>query len=647
MITHRVIRQAGILLALVAGLAGCSSGHDEPDVAPAKPNGKLYVNGKVYTQAAAAPLADGFVVADGKFTYVGTSAGLEEFRKLGYEVVDLGGRMVIPGLHDNHIHTLGTVAIDQCDLESKAVDLDQLAAKVRDCLPRYAPAAGDWLIVNQWVPYEGNEPTANHATIRAALDAASPDHPVVLAGTDGHASAYNSIALGLAQDEAGNTVGLSPESLQPGGVFETLAPYVSLATGVLREDARAVIPTPDLGALAGDSEQARALYGAILPDIAKLLASRGITSLQDACASELSRAMFEKMQADGLLHLRATLATCFVGDDYAGVVDIEGHRAQARAAREHFAGNALIKADAVKVFMDGVLEGDPFAAPPFAPNAGMLKNYQTPHLHLDEASGQVSVAADSEDSGNNGIVNFEEEAFKDYVSALDADGFAVHMHSIGDRSTRVAVSALEAARTRNGQTGNPHTIAHLQVVHPDEQRRLGALGTFLTYTYAWIGTKQGYDLLVTPFLEASQAGQSLDSLLYGPASYSWTATYPVESTRQAGAVLVAGSDAPVDSRDPRPFVNIAAGVTRQNGDPLPYNAEQRASLDEMLAAYTRNGARAVRLDGTTGSIQPGKSADFVVLDRNLYDLVASGRAAEIAETQVLSTVFQGQEVYRP
>jgi len=633
----------GLALLALAGLVGCGhSGSSAPDEA-----GTVYVNAKVYTQDAQRQTAEAFVVVDGKFVQVGSRADAEAYAAnknggRGFPVVDLAGRMVMPGLHDNHIHTLGTVALDMCDLDGAPVNLDELADKVRTCLPRYAPNAGDWLVVNQWVPYEGNQPTANYTTVLQALTGAAPNHPVVLAGVDGHASAYNAAALAMAQDSDGNVVGLRAETLGPGAVFAELAAYVNLDSGVIREHARGAIPSPDTGLFSANGDEAEQLYGAILPEVSELLASRGITSIQDACTNDFIRSMLVRIQQQNLLHMRVTAASC-LGD---GEIDIAANLAEATAVRAAFADNPLIKADAVKLFVDGVLEGDPFSAPPFAPNAGMLSNYQVPHLHYDDSSGAVSVTANSEDSGNNGIVNYDAEVLKNYVSALDGAGFSVHMHSIGDRTTRLALDALQVARDRNGNSGIPHTLAHLQMVHPDDQRRLGALGVYLTFTYAWMTTSTAYDLLVTPFLEPSVTGQDIFSVLYNASGYTWSAVYPVESSRLAGAVLVAGSDAPVDSRDPRPFVNIAAGVTRSSAGALPYNAAQRTSLVEMLAAYTINGARAVRQQAISGSIESGKSADFIVLDRNLFDLVASGQPEQIAETQVELTVFAGETVYQ-
>ncbi|MFM5687912.1 amidohydrolase family protein, partial [Aeromonas caviae] len=179
--------------------------------------------------------------------------------------------------------------LDMCDLDGKPVNLGELAAKVKRCLPRYAPKAGDWLVINQWSPYEGNTPTAAYKTVLAALDAAAPDNPVVLAGVDGHASAYNSRALAQATDQSGKQVGFTAATLAPGGLFAPFKPYVDLDSGVIREGARSAIPAPDSGLLSAHDEQAASQYRQILPAVSTLMASRGITSIQDACATDFIR----------------------------------------------------------------------------------------------------------------------------------------------------------------------------------------------------------------------------------------------------------------------------------------------------------------------------------------------------------------------
>ncbi len=130
---------------------------------------------------------------------------------------------------------------------------------------------------------------------------------------------------------------------------------------------------------------------------------------------------------------------------------------------------------------------------------------------------------------------------------------------IGDRAARVAVDALEAVM--GPADGNPlrHTLAHLQVIHQDDRQRMGALRLYLAYTYAWMLTDLPYDMAVIPFIDEIKSVEDL----YNPEGYTMQNAYPVRSTMEAGAVPVAGSDAPVDDRSPRPFVNMALGITRE------------------------------------------------------------------------------------
>ena len=631
---------------LLAGVSGCGN---TPANSMTDSAGTVYINGRIYTQDGQRREVEAMAVSGEKIVYAGGRDGAEIFINQGYQVINLEEKMVLPGFHDNHLHTLGTVAIDVCDLKGKGIDLDQLAQVARECRARYPAAPGTWLIIDQWMPYAGNEPTSAYKTIRQALDAASADRPVMLFGSDGHASAYNSIALAAAQDEQGAVVGFSTQSLSEAGVFSELAAYVSLATGVVRDRARDRIPAAsyDFMSLPKGHLLGNQVYGDILPDISTLMAKNGITSIQDACATDFIRDQYVAMQKRDLLNMHVTVATCFANEDYAGVVDIPTRLAKARAVREEFNDNSLIKADVVKIFLDGVLEGDPFATPPFLPTAGMLNNYQMPSLELKDMDSQrrVAVRADSTETNFNGIVNIEPTLLSRYVSALDAGGFGTHIHSIGDRTARIAVDALQAARDSNGFRGIPHTIANLQIIHPDDQKRMGALGLYLTYTYSWMNLDPEYDVTVLPFLQPSKKGQALEEVLYEKGGYAWHAIYPVASTHQAGAILVAGSDAPVDTRDPNPFVNIASGITRSLDGQQPYNIDQAATLEQMLEAYTINGARSVRQGHLFGSIEPGKLANFIVIDRNLFELVAQGTPEKISQAKVERTVFRGRTIF--
>jgi hypothetical protein len=155
-------------------------------------------------------------------------------------------------------------------------------------------------------------------------------------------------------------------------------------------------------------------------------------------------------------------------------------------------------------------------------------------------------------------------------------------------------------------------------------------------------TNPEYDMAVMPFIGdvTTAAG------IYDPESYRMKNSYPVRSLMEAGAVTAAGSDAPVDDRSPRPFINMAVGVTRQGLDGNVLNADETIDIHQMIAAYTINGAAALNQEKTTGSIEVGKAADLTVLDRNIVDLYETGRALEIAETQVDMTFFNGELIYQ-
>ncbi len=179
---------------------------------------------------------------------------------------------------------------------------------------------------------------------------------------------------------------------------------------------------------------------------------------------------------------------------------------------------------------------------------------------------------------SRGVLRDPEPFIDKYVQRLDEAGFTIHIHAIGDRAVRVGVDAL--AQVIKPGSGNPlrHTMAHLQLVAPEDQKRIGEMGLYLAWTYAWALTDPAYDMTVMPFIgDVTGPGG-----IYDPDSYRMKNSYPVRSTMEFGAVPVAGSDAPVDDRSPRPFVNMAVGVTRKglDGKFLNADASHRYSSDD-------------------------------------------------------------------
>ncbi len=639
-----------------------------PSVEPAD---VVLLNGFVYTVDPDRSVEQAVAIRANEIVFVGDGEDVDDYVGPDTDVRDLGGKMVLPGLHDVHIHPLGIAKGDICDLESQPISLDAYVPFLSDCLSRYQIPEGEWLWVSQWNFSTGNKPSERYPTMRAALDAVSTRHPIVLFGNDGHHTAVNSAALARARNPEGDAVGLSAETLQ--STFSAYAGLIGVdaggePNGYLTESAIDLTGAPTRIDLQD--------YDAILPEAAKLLARSGITSLQDASANPEYLPFYQRLEERGLMtfRMRAALYKDFPKSEAALAMLPETVEAF-KAIRERYKDSRLIHADGAKIYVDGVIEGNPLASPPTLPNAAVINRYRQPIFEIDPDTRRADVAdyVDLESDAcveyrshphvyanteakrrfnaehghvpqqceeSHGILEHSEEFVHAFVREMEAAGFAVHAHAIGDRAVRIAVDAFEASRAANPERLHPQSIAHAQLVHPDDQQRIADLGIYVAFTYAWIAPEIEYDLSVTPFIdEVAGVGD-----LYNPDHYTMQNTYPAGSILKRGGMLVAGSDAPVDTRDPRPFVNIQQAVTRDTGI-ATLNAEQRIGIDDAIAAYTIHGAKLFGHDARLGSIEVGKKADLIAIDRNLIELADSGRAHEIGATRVELTIFDGKLIY--
>jgi hypothetical protein len=222
-------------------------------------------------------------------------------------------------------------------------------------------------------------------------------------------------------------------------------------------------------------------------------------------------------------------------------------------------------------------------------------------------------------------------------------GINVHSHAIGDRAVRIALDTFEAAKKFSPTSNAKVSIAHAQIIHPDDIKRIGALDVAIAFTYSWIEPFSEYQMMVSPFIEPIFSEDDL----YDSAGYVYKNTYPAASVKEAGGLLVSGSDAPVESRDPRPMLNIEKAVTRKNEvTNRVYNRDEQLSIQDVLDAYTINGAVMLNQADITGSLEVGKKADFVILDQDLLRLVDKGYSDKISDTQILATWFDGVEIYQ-
>ncbi|MCT9821280.1 amidohydrolase [Microbacterium sp. W1N] len=543
----------------------------------------VFVGGAVFTGDTVRSRADAVAVRDGRIIAVGRGHddGIRDLIDARAEVVDLAGRMLVPGFQDAHVHPVwGGLDMLRCNLADDATREQYLAR-----IAAYAAAHDDeWILGGGWQmsAFPGGTPTA------ADLDAIVPDRPVFLTNRDGHGAWVNSRALERAgiRDDTPDPADGRIERL-PGG-----AP-----SGTLHEGAMTLV-----NRLLPEDSADRMLEALLLGQ--RYLHSFGITAWQDAIVgSEYGDAAdpapsYVRAEREGLLTGRVVGSLWF--DRTRGIEQIP----DLVAARERFTGERF-RATTIKVMQDGVAENF---------TAAMLEPYGDGHGHPTD---------------NSGISFVPPEVLSDAVPRLDALGFQVHFHAIGDRAVRECLDAVEQAIVRNGRSDNRHHIAHIQVVHPDDIARFRRLGVAANMQSLWATLEPQMVELTLPFLGAPRS--------------AWQ--YPFGDLMRAGTVLAAGSDWSVSSPDPlaaiHTAVNRQAAPGHEEGDYEPFLPEQAIDLATSLTAYTAGSAWVNHLDGDTGTIEVGKLADLAVLDRDPFD----GPIDRIGATRVLQTFVDGARVY--
>ncbi len=643
-------------------LTACST---EPRSEPAD---IVLSGGIIYAADSERSVHQAIAVKDGRIIAVGSDTQIEKYIGSNTDHRRLDGKMVLPGLHDMHIHALGTIAPEACDLDGRAVSLDEMVEIIQGCIVDFDIADGEWVPVMQWNPYEGNQPSTAYPTLRAALDAASDTHPVFLLGSDGHHGGANSLALKSV------TPALSAATLETD--YKDLDGLVAVdasgePTGGLNEGAMTLVGA---GAQSGLTMPAPDL----MPKVAELLASRGLTSIQDAWVKWEELEQYKWLDdTDGMTFRLRTALTYPLQNAHSpeDLARVPAMIAELKKMREAISDSQYIRTDATKLFADGVMEGNPYGHPPTLPVAAMLKPYHQPIFKTDETSGatdlvgyvdpgsvecrQVQASSDTfagtearqkfeRDNGFlpdqclewSGMLEHSADLIKAYIQQATDAGFHVHVHAIAEKAVQVAADAFELAKPSADRQGLTQSLAHVQIANEDDLKRLGKLGVFIAYTYYWILPNADYDMTVIPFVDKVANANDL----YNPEHSYMQRAYAVKTALDAGIIPVFGSDAPVDSRDPRPFLNMEQALTRaDNGRVL--NAAERINIHEAIASYTLNSAAMMASADELGSLEVGKLADLIVIDRDIVALAESGMADQIGDTRVLTTIFDGNVVF--
>jgi hypothetical protein len=554
----------GIVLLALFFASSCRS------AAPAQVKADLILtNGAVYTMDASRRWAEAVAVAGGKIVWVGDAADTGRFRSGSTRVIDLGGRMVLPAFQDSHVHLVsGGIDLGQCilnDLESR----DEIFARIREYAARNPGMS--WVVGRGWeLPVF---PAANPS--KEDLDRLVPDRPALMTAADGHSAWVNSRALALA--------GIARGTPDPKDGRIERDPKTGEPTGTLREGAAGLverhIPEPTAEDYLEGLRKGMALANRF-----------GITAIIDAGVDNKILEAYRELDRRNELTVRV-LATLEVDParDVGQLPSLIEKRKTAQGRR--------LKATAVKIFADGVLESG---------TAALLE----PYLNRP---------------GDRGPTDLGPDLFNRLAIALDKEGFQIHIHAVGDRAVRISLDALEAARLANGPRDARHHIAHLELIDPADIVRFRPLGVVANFQALWAWADRYITDLTLPVL--------------GPARSRWL--YPIGSVVRTGAVVAGGSDWPVSSMNPLEAVQV--GITRVEpgvADSPAWIPEERTDLATMLAAYTIKGAYLCREENLRGSIEPGKVADLVVLDRNLFD----GPPARIHAAHVVRVFLDGMEI---
>lgn len=535
----------------------------------------ILTNARIYTVEAKQPWAEAVAIKDGKIVAVGSAAAVGKYRGSATQVVDLGGKLVLPAFGDAHVHPLfGALSRSRCPLQDGKTIADYQAL-IAKCV---AAAPGDGAVYG--IGWSDALFPPNGIPTKDLLDKVSTTRPLIFESAGGHTYWLNSKALEVAKitrdtkDPANGTIDRDAAGEPVGSLQEAAMDLV-----------KHMIPAPSPAEI-----QNSILY------VADHFNSLGIVSWNDAgveYSDDGGSPMVDAYKAvldAGKLTSHVTVSLKWKNEQ--GMEQLPGLMRAAERA------NALgISAHTVKFYVDGVIPQK---------TAYMLAPY--------ENSGE-----------ERGTPQISPEVLKQAVTAVDAKGMHAFLHAIGDGGVHISLDAIEAARAANGPKKTSHMITHLNVVDPADQPRFGKLSTFAQFQPSWASWYDYMDLTVAAI---------------GPKRSQYI--YPAGSIVRAGGKLAYGADWPVGGANPLEGIEVAM-TRRTAGDPnaRPLLPNEGVSIEEAIASHTINVAYVNGFDRITGSVAKGKSADLVVLDKDIFKLPVY----EISKSKVLVTVYEGKPVF--
>ncbi|CUI05031.1 Amidohydrolase 3 [Janthinobacterium sp. CG23_2] len=563
----------------------------------------IYRNGYVYTVDAGDSVQQALAVRAGRIVYVGDNTGAARLAGKRTRIIDLQGRMLMPGLIDAHMHPLsGGKRLLHCNLNYEALTVPQFQARIQACVDKESRSKGvkEWLQVVNW--FEQGMLPAGVETTRATLDTINTARPVVVRSSFGHSNLVNTRGLEVA--------GITRATPNP-ATGKIVRDAAGEPTGLLEDAAMELVDK-----LLPKTTPAENISAATFA--MQALGRQGVTSFLDASSDQEIFTAFAAIERQGKLSARAHFAAEVATEDGA-----DPARALASVLkmvkRYHQDKNGVAPSMRVrhaKLYMDGVIAAPALTGTMLAPYYVDRGTPQHPHWVPGDSKGPPTY--------------FPPAALKAIVIGLAAAGIDAHVHVDGDGAVRETLDAVEALRaTPAGKDARP-ALAHAEIVDPADFGRFAALDASAVLSFQW--GKPAPDTVA-----------GLKDYL-GPQRYA--ILEPQSLLLDAGARVVFGSDWPVDPLDE--WFALKVGVTRTNapsagpefaGKLGPAPGMPRAAV---LRAATMNAAYTLRQEGQVGSLEVGKLADLIVLDRNFFQIPDE----EIADIKVLQTVVGGKVVHQ-
>ncbi|MDD3167910.1 MAG: amidohydrolase family protein [Eubacteriales bacterium] len=550
----------------------------------------IFQNGTIYTIDDNNNVAKALAIKDGKILYVGDNkAEADAYKGSATVVVDLKGKVVMPGFVDAHVHAPGTALTELFDIYLyESLTKEQTLADIKafiDANPDLTEYWGSGYSVG--IGEDSKGPKAEW------LDAICKDKPIILTSNDGHNKWLNSKALEMN--------GITKDTPNPEGGLVHKDPATGALWGNLT-DASSLITMSQTYTTEQETEALKAFQ--------ESMHGWGYTSIMSIAPIDVDPKRYQELEQNEQLFLRVNLAQSIDPEK-----EFEPQLQSLIKMKKEFETD-LIDVNTAKYFADGVVEGTTaYLLQPYDAAAGLASDY-TAEFYWDP------------------------DELDRYFDRTMEEGFQIHVHSIGDASTRLVLDSMEYAQNQNASLDNRNVITHLQLVDEADKPRFGKLEIIAALQPYW-------------HLKEPEWWDYVDSVNLGKdRAYK---EYPVKSLLDNGALLTSSGDHPVSPVN-NPFWAIEAGVTRNLNNAEYYgvdditdiddptwllNPAERVPVMDMVKAYTINGAYQLFREKSIGSLEVGKCADMIVVDQDIFKV----KPLDIDKTKVLTTIFNGEAVF--